>query len=118
MSLALTGLALGIQTGPLISVAVASVPTARVGTASSLINVARLVGATLGVAVLGSIFASLSGGAQTPPHFLLGLRTALLVGAAAELLGSLVAFLIIGHESLGRICQPDWMPAQEVRDYV
>ena len=118
LTLGLTGLALGIQTGPLISVAVASVPATRAGTASSLINVARLVGATLGVAVLGSIFATLSGGTQTLPLFLVGLRSALLVGAAVELLGSLIAFVVIGHAAPGRTRTPGWLPARAVRDYV
>ena len=52
--LVLTGCGMGLNTGPLFGVAVGSVPAARSGSAASLINVARMVGATLGVAVLGS----------------------------------------------------------------
>ena len=51
--LVLTGCGMGLNTGPLFGVAVGSVPAARSGSAASLINVARMVGATLGVAVLG-----------------------------------------------------------------
>jgi hypothetical protein len=39
------------------AVAVASLPPARSGTASGLVNTARMIGATLGIAVLGAAFA-------------------------------------------------------------
>jgi len=55
--LVVTGIGMGLNTGPLFGVAVAAVPAARSGNAASLINVARMIGATLGVAVLGSAFA-------------------------------------------------------------
>ena len=64
MGLVLTGLGMGLNTGPLFGVAVASVPAARSGSAASLINVARMIGATLGVAVLGSAFAVAGAGAR------------------------------------------------------
>jgi MFS family permease len=100
------GLALGLQTGPLMAVAVASVEPERSGMASGLINVARLLGATMGVAVLGSVFASASGGAATPEQFSAGMRTALLVGALAELVGCLTALATIGQSALHRHPQP------------
>ncbi len=46
--MALAGLALGFETGPLMAVAVAGLGPERSGLASGLINVARIVGATLG----------------------------------------------------------------------
>lgn len=58
IDLAILGVGLGLNTGPVNSVAVASVPPARSGTASGLLNTARMVGATLGVAILGAVFAS------------------------------------------------------------
>jgi hypothetical protein len=51
------GCGLGLNLGPMSAVAVANVPAARSGTASGLINTARMIGATLGVAVLGAVFA-------------------------------------------------------------
>lgn len=83
--LVLTGFGMGLATGPLLSVAVAAVPAARAGTASALINVARMVGATLGVALLGTLYAALGGGAT-------GFSAALLAGGVTQLLGSAVAF--------------------------
>ncbi|HDR9071442.1 MFS transporter [Burkholderia vietnamiensis] len=81
IGLALTGLGMGIATGPLMTVAVGAVDAARSGTASALVNVARMTGATLGIAVLGTLFAVTHGG-------IAGLRVAMLVGAAVQLAGA------------------------------
>jgi hypothetical protein len=51
------GCGLGLNVGPMNAVAVANVPAVRSGTASGLINTASMIGATLGVAVLGAMFA-------------------------------------------------------------
>src|SRR5262249_47902832 len=55
-ALVIIGVGLGLNTGPVNAVAVASLPPARSGTASGLVNTARMVGATLGIAVLGAMF--------------------------------------------------------------
>ncbi|CAB3960839.1 MFS transporter [Burkholderia aenigmatica] len=86
LGLALTGLGMGIATGPLMTVAVGAVDAARSGTASALVNVARMTGATLGIAVLGTLFAAAHGGAA-------GLRTAMFAGAAVQLAGAAVSAL-------------------------
>jgi len=83
--LVLTGCGMGLNTGPLFGVAVGSVPTARSGSAASLINVARMVGATLGVAVLGSAFAMAGAGAP-------GLRAAMLFGGTVQIVGAFAAW--------------------------
>ncbi len=85
MGLVLSGLGMGLNTGPLYGVAVAAVPAARSGSAASLINVARMIGATLGVAVLGTAFAL--GGAGGA-----GLRAAMLLGGAVQIVGGAVAW--------------------------
>ncbi|HEX4195687.1 MAG TPA: MFS transporter, partial [Stellaceae bacterium] len=53
--LGVIGIGLGLNTGPVNSVAVAAVPPAHSGTASGLLNTARMVGATLGVALVGTV---------------------------------------------------------------
>jgi EmrB/QacA subfamily drug resistance transporter len=75
--LVLTGLGMGLATGPLMAAAVGAVDAARSGTAAALINVARMVGATIGVAALGALFAI----ARAEPD---GLRIALLVGGLVQ----------------------------------
>ncbi|EML1596397.1 MFS transporter [Burkholderia cenocepacia] len=81
IGLALTGLGMGIATCPLMTVAV---DAARSGTASALVNVARMAGATLGIAVLGTAFAAAHGGAA-------GLHVAMFAGAAVQLTGAVVS---------------------------
>jgi EmrB/QacA subfamily drug resistance transporter len=81
IGLALTGFGMGLATGPLMGEAVGAVPAARSGTASALINVARMVGATVGVAALGAVYAVLRGGPE-------GLRFAMLIGGAVQISGA------------------------------
>jgi hypothetical protein len=57
IGLALTGLGMELATGTLMGAAVDAVPAAPSGTAAALINVARMAGATIGVAALGPVFA-------------------------------------------------------------
>jgi EmrB/QacA subfamily drug resistance transporter len=85
------GIGLGLNTGPVNSVAVSSLPPARSGIASGLLNTARMVGATLGVGVLGALFAA-HARQGSPDGFFTGLRAAFLVGGSGELLGSAIAF--------------------------
>jgi MFS transporter, DHA2 family, methylenomycin A resistance protein len=93
IGMVLTGIGMGINTGPLMGVGVAAVPAARAGTASSLINVARMVGATLGVAMLGALYALLGGGAT-------GFTAALASGALVQLSGAAVAWFTVPDTAL------------------
>lgn len=84
-ALALTGIGLGFANGPLLAAAVGAVSAARSGTASALINLARMVGATIGVAALGAVFSIAHGGPQ-------GLRWAISLGGIAQLAGAAYAW--------------------------
>jgi hypothetical protein len=92
------GVGLGLNTGPVNAVAVASVPVARSGTASGLLNTTRMVGATLGIAVLGAIF-SVYAAEQTTEAALIGLRLAFIGGAVAELIGVAIALFFTRADS-------------------
>ena len=83
--LVLTGVGMGFATGPLMGEAVGAVQAARSGTASALINVARMVGATIGVAALGAVYAAFKGGPA-------GLRCAMILGGVAQLSGAAYAW--------------------------
>jgi EmrB/QacA subfamily drug resistance transporter len=85
IGLALTGLGMGFATGPLMGVAVGAVAASRSGTASSLINVARMAGATIGVASLGSVFALAGAGPG-------GLRAAMVLGGCVQIACALYAW--------------------------
>ena len=93
MGMVLAGIGMGINTGPLRGVGVAAAPAARSGTASSLINVARMVGATLGVAMLGALYALLGGGAT-------GFTAALAVGGLVQLMGAATAWATVPETAL------------------
>jgi len=95
-ALVVIGVGLGLNTGPVNSVAVASVAPGRSGTASGLINTTRMIGATLGIASLGTIYAVY---AANPADALTGFQLALGGGAAAELSGVLIALAFIAANS-------------------
>jgi len=98
-ALLVIGAGLGLNTGPVNAVAVASLPPARSGTASGLVNTARMVGATLGIAVLGAVFA-VHAADNAPEAMVSGLRLAYLGGAAVELAGALVSFAFIDRDAM------------------
>jgi predicted MFS family arabinose efflux permease len=105
LDLAILGVGLGLNTGPVNSVAVASVPPARSGTASGLLNTARMVGATLGVAIMGAVFAHYAGQGSSDSSsgaFVSGLQTALRIGGAGELIGAVIAFAGVRGNALAR----------------
>ena len=82
-------------------VAVANVPAARSGTASGLVNTARMVGATLGVAVLGAIFATVRRRQPaTPVTSSPACRPPIIGGGIGEMLGAVAAFVFIRRSSL------------------
>jgi DHA2 family methylenomycin A resistance protein-like MFS transporter len=99
VALLVIGAGLGLNTGPVNAVAVASLPPARSGTASGLINTARMIGATLGIAVLGAAFAVHAAG-QTAEAMVSGLRVAYLGGALVELAGAMIALVFIRDDSM------------------
>ena len=76
----LAGAGLALNTGPAVGMAMGSVSVSRAGLTSGIVNLARLVGITVGVAVMGTVLA------------LVGARAAVLTGGVAELLGAVVVF--------------------------
>ncbi|MGN6573315.1 MAG: MFS transporter [Pseudolabrys sp.] len=104
IALVVVGIGLGLNTAPVNGVAVAALPPARSGTASGLLNTTRMVGATLGVAILGALFAVHAGPqAANATDFLAGMRMALSGGGAGELVGALVAVAFIRKDSLKQV---------------
>jgi MFS family permease len=95
------GIGLGLNTGPVLTVAVSSASKDHAGVASGIVNTARIVGATLGVAVLGALFASHAGQDPTDGAAVAaGLFPALIGGAIVEGLGALVAFVLIAPDAI------------------
>ena len=83
LALLLAGAGLALNTGPAVGLAMSAIPVQRAGLASGVVNLARLVGITVGVAVLGSAMAAIGGDA--------GVRIAMVLGGAVQLVGAAVA---------------------------
>jgi EmrB/QacA subfamily drug resistance transporter len=83
LSFVLAGAGLAVTTGPAVGLAISAVPVRRAGLASGVVNLARLVGITVGVAVLGSAMASIAGAG--------GARVATMLGGVVQLIGAAVA---------------------------
>jgi MFS transporter, DHA2 family, methylenomycin A resistance protein len=96
-ALLVIGCGLGLNTGPVNGVAVANAPPGRSGAASGLVNAARMIGATLGVAALGAAFATFS---RTGGGMAAGLAPAYIGGGLGELIGAAAAFYFISRDSL------------------
>jgi EmrB/QacA subfamily drug resistance transporter len=86
------GVGLGLNGGTVLTVAVSAAPNDQAGVASGIVNTARIVGATLGVAVLGALFASHAGqNPATASAIAGGLWPAMIGGAIVEFAGALAA---------------------------
>lgn len=80
LAFVVAGAGLAFNTGPAVGLAMAAVPVRRAGLCSGVVNLARLVGITVGVAVLGSAMAAA------------GAQTAIGAGGAVLLVGAVVAW--------------------------
>jgi EmrB/QacA subfamily drug resistance transporter len=99
-----TGMALTMT--PSAAAATRSVPVDKAGVGSAVLNSARQVGGTMGIAVMGAIVAGQAGDVRTPEAFMDGFRSALLVAAGIAIAGAIVAFVLIRpHEEAGQRAQ-------------
>jgi MFS family permease len=97
---ALTEVGLALFTGPISNAAVSNAPADRAGAASGLVNGARMVGATVSVALMGIFFAD---GTSGGPAAVAGAtRAALALAAGSEALGAVVAVLWLGSSARSR----------------
>jgi MFS transporter, DHA2 family, methylenomycin A resistance protein len=95
------GVGLALITGPIFTAAVANAPAERSGMSSGLVNVGRMVGATLGVAVLGLFFGERAADTtKNVAHFMTGMRAAFIVGGVAVLAGAVTALIAFRRDSL------------------
>lgn len=103
LAMALTGIGMGLNTGPAVALAVGSVEERHAGVASGVVNLGRMTGATLGVAIMGAIVASAahsgaSGGASAGASlsragFVGGMHHAFLLGGLVLMAGVVVVML-------------------------
>ncbi len=89
---ALAGFGAGLIAPVETEVVMSAVPAANAGLGSALNDATRQVGSTLGVAVMGSVLATVSAGDPTPGAFLHGLTAAAWVGGGVTLTAALLAW--------------------------
>jgi hypothetical protein len=93
------GVGIGMVNAPLAATAVSTVRVERAGMASGINNTFRQIGIATGIAALGAIFASKTGGQHgTPAQFVHGLHDILLVGAGVAAVGAVLAALLIRRQ--------------------
>ncbi|MEJ3655908.1 MFS transporter [Actinomycetes bacterium KLBMP 9759] len=85
----------GICLGPLVSVATTGVAAHETGTASGLLNSTRQIGASLGLAALGTVAAHRAGPAATPESLSAGYALGLGLCAALLLAAAVVALTVL-----------------------
>ena len=97
------GIGMSLTMTPSAAAATRSVPVERAGVGSAVLNSARQVGGTMGIAVMGAIIAAEAGAERTPEAFMRGFESALLVAAGIAVVGAIVAFTLVRpHEGAGR----------------
>jgi EmrB/QacA subfamily drug resistance transporter len=97
-ALLLGGVGMGLVMTPTTAAAMGSVPVAKAGVGSAVINSMRQVGGSLGIAVLGAVVATqvhVTGGPQFAEQFTNGYHDALYVGAAITLSAAAVAVSLV-----------------------
>jgi EmrB/QacA subfamily drug resistance transporter len=98
-ALILGGFGMGLTMTPATAAAIGSVPIAKAGIGSGVLNTFRQVGGALGIAVMGAIVASQIHVAPAAPafreQFMDGFSTALRVAAGIALVGTLAAAVLI-----------------------
>jgi EmrB/QacA subfamily drug resistance transporter len=112
--LVIGGAGMALVMTPMSAAAMGSVPVAKAGVASGVLNTFRQIGGALGIAVLGAILTSrqesaLAAGADASDAFVEGFQTALLVGAALAFLGAATAAALVR-----RVHHPEPAVAAEV----
>jgi EmrB/QacA subfamily drug resistance transporter len=89
------GVGMALVMTPAAAAAMSGVAVDKVGVGSAVLNSARQVGGSIGIAVMGAIIAHEAGGRTTPEAFLDGFSPALVVASLIALAGAALAVLTV-----------------------
>ena len=108
-ALLLGGIGMAMTMTPTTAAAVRAVPVNKAGIGSAVLNAARQVGGSIGIALMGAIVAGRAGDSRSPDAFMDGFSTALLVAAVIALVGAAVAFALLRphHEAAAPGSKPE-----------
>jgi EmrB/QacA subfamily drug resistance transporter len=97
------GMGMALTMTPSAAAATRNVPVDKAGVGSAVLNAARQIGGSIGIALMGAIMARSAGGERTPEAFIEGFQNALLVAAVIAAVGAVVAYLLVRpHDGAGR----------------
>jgi EmrB/QacA subfamily drug resistance transporter len=94
------GVGMALTMTPSAAAATRSVPVAKAGVGSAVLNAFRQVGGSIGVALIGAIMAAEAGGRQTAEAFMDGFESSLLVAAVIAFAGSIVSLVLVRPHEL------------------
>ncbi len=95
-SFTLMGLGMALTMSPMSTAAMNAVDEAKAGIASGVLSMNRMVGGSLGVAVIGAVFQALApSGARDPQQFIHAFATSMWVATGVALAGALLAVALI-----------------------
>jgi DHA2 family methylenomycin A resistance protein-like MFS transporter len=89
------GFGMALVMTPSAAAAMSGVPVAKAGVGSAVLNSARQVGGSVGIALIGAIVAHEAAGRRTPEAFVDGFSTSLVVASLIALAGAGLAILTI-----------------------
>jgi EmrB/QacA subfamily drug resistance transporter len=100
------GFGMAMVMTPSAAAAMSGVPVDKVGVGSGVLNSARQVGGSVGIALMGAIIAHVAGGRRTPEAFVDGFSTALVVASLIALAGAVLAVSTIRAPQRARAAAP------------
>ena len=87
---------MSLAMSPTTAAAMGSVPVAKAGVGSTIINCMRQIGGSLGVAVMGALMATqASVNDHNPEHFIAGMQLGLHVAAGITMVAAVVAIVLV-----------------------
>ncbi len=95
-SFVLMGLGMALVMSPMSTAAMNAVPVAKAGVASGILSMNRMVGGTLGIAVIGAVFASQApAGTRDAAEFVHAFSSAMWVATAVAAVGAVIAVALL-----------------------
>jgi EmrB/QacA subfamily drug resistance transporter len=89
------GIGIASVMSPGTAAALSGIPADKAGVGSGVVNMARQLGGSIGIALLGAVVAHAAAGRRTPEAYVHGLSTALVVAGAIALVGAVVAATLV-----------------------
>jgi MFS family permease len=95
-SFTLMGLGMALVMSPMSTAAMNAVSVAKAGVASGILSMNRMIGGTLGIAVIGAVFASLApDGTRDPAAFVDAFTSSMWVATGVTILGAVIAVVLL-----------------------